>query len=78
LGAGLAAGFAACGAAGLEAVFAAALAGPAAGLAAAGCFGAADLAGAAAGPGIFSGCWQLGHFTALPASSSFAEKLFPH
>ena len=27
---------------------------------------------------VRSGCWQLGHFTALPASSSPALSFFPH
>ena len=39
---------------------------------------AAGWATAAAAPGIRSGCLQLGHLTALPASSSLAAKLFPH
>src|SRR5436853_7680010 len=45
----------------------------AAGLAAAGLAVAGLAAGAAAAgpPGIFSGCWQAGHLTVLPANSSF-------
>src|SRR5437868_10594247 len=56
-------------AAGLAAVFAEA------GLAAA----AAAFAGGAgvAPPGIFSGFWQPGHLTVLPASSSLAAKALP-
>src|SRR4051812_49085595 len=46
----------------------------AAGLGAPG-LGAALPAGAAdEPPGIFSGCWQAGHLTVLPANSSLAAK----
>src|SRR5436305_609154 len=48
--------------------------GAAAGLAAAGL--AAGIA-AAEPPGIFSGCWQAGHLTVLPANSSFAANALP-
>src|SRR6267142_804463 len=57
---------------------------PAAGLAAgafAGGCAAVGLAGAFAPvvepPGIFSGCWQFGHLTVLPASSSLAANALP-
>src|SRR5205823_11614012 len=43
-------------------------------------FAAAGFAGGAAAaepPGIFSGCWQAGHLTVLPANSSFAANALP-
>src|SRR5689334_23157376 len=39
---------------------------------------AAGLAAAAGEPGIFSGFWQAGHLTVLPASSSLAANDLPH
>src|SRR5438067_6111666 len=39
--------------------------------------GLAAGAAAAGPPGIFSGCWQAGHLTVLPANSSFAANALP-